>query len=489
MKYYLASAILESEDQSEIFIKESKWTGYGSEKIVNRVAINDVLILANEKKEIICIGQCTKNKNDGETLEVKWCSNFTPFQLDDETIDKFVSTINQINKDSFIKNILKQAKHKNSIELENLFSKKIKTLEIDNFKIFYEKETLNFEEKNVLIYGENGSGKSSIVKALKSLFQASIEENYTNKFNNIFQDEKNDFEIKITLNDDSQYSFNSDNKNYENILKNIAYSFPFLEFKDILQIYFDDIINLETQNQQKNLFPLFSKLLKNYPTNLQTQTSQPKKLGDWDFGTPYFKELLKIIENLRGKSNEYLKTYFKESLKILPYSYDIARNEITMNIQYHKQNISFYKEILNEAKLSSLAMSIYFLMIQELCQKYDNHLKILVLDDLLISLDMHHRLPILEILEQEFNRYQIIFLTHDKALFEVFKNRTDSKQWKYFEVYADTKKVNYSDEEIEIEVPLIIEGQEPLEKAKRYCRERLCLLCHLSTKRIRKNLR
>ena len=46
---------------------------------------------------------------------------------------------------------------------------KIDKLTLKNFKFFYGEETLDFESKNVLIYGENGSGKSSIYWALYTL--------------------------------------------------------------------------------------------------------------------------------------------------------------------------------------------------------------------------------------------------------------------------------------------------------------------------------
>jgi len=46
---------------------------------------------------------------------------------------------------------------------------KINKLILENFKFFNGKEEFNFEGKNVLIYGENGSGKSSIYWALYTL--------------------------------------------------------------------------------------------------------------------------------------------------------------------------------------------------------------------------------------------------------------------------------------------------------------------------------
>ena len=83
-----------------------------------------------------------------------------------------------------------------------------------------------------------------------------------------------------------------------------------------------------------------------------------------------------------------------------------------------------YDLFLNEARLTALATSIYFSIIKKLSNIVgDNSLKILVLDDLLISLDMSNRLNLIDLLKKDFSNFQIIFFTHDKTLFEVFKDK------------------------------------------------------------------
>lgn len=51
---------------------------------------------------------------------------------------------------------------------------KLKTLRIENFKYFHAPFPLDIESKNLLVYGENGSGKSSIYWALYTLFQSRL---------------------------------------------------------------------------------------------------------------------------------------------------------------------------------------------------------------------------------------------------------------------------------------------------------------------------
>jgi predicted ATPase len=52
---------------------------------------------------------------------------------------------------------------------------KIQKVEIKDYKAFYGKHEINVAGKNLFVYGENGSGKSSFYYALKDFFQSSNE--------------------------------------------------------------------------------------------------------------------------------------------------------------------------------------------------------------------------------------------------------------------------------------------------------------------------
>ena len=57
---------------------------------------------------------------------------------------------------------------------------KIKSIQLHNYKFFNEQEPINLEIdgecKHLLLYGENGSGKSSIFWGLHTLFESSLKE-------------------------------------------------------------------------------------------------------------------------------------------------------------------------------------------------------------------------------------------------------------------------------------------------------------------------
>ncbi|MDY0082728.1 MAG: AAA family ATPase, partial [Ignavibacteriaceae bacterium] len=50
---------------------------------------------------------------------------------------------------------------------------KLNKIEISNFKVFQEPIEIKVDKKNLLIFGENGTGKSSIYWALYTFFQSS----------------------------------------------------------------------------------------------------------------------------------------------------------------------------------------------------------------------------------------------------------------------------------------------------------------------------
>lgn len=54
---------------------------------------------------------------------------------------------------------------------------RIKSIHINNFKFFQQEEPIVLNGNNLLLYGENGSGKSSIYWAFYTLFEASLKEN------------------------------------------------------------------------------------------------------------------------------------------------------------------------------------------------------------------------------------------------------------------------------------------------------------------------
>ena len=148
-------------------------------------------------------------------------------------------------------------------------------------------------------------------------------------------------------------------------------------------------------------------------------------------------------------------TYNREEKKL-------ENQEIPLEVDFFDENICSHHLFLNEAKLSAIAISIYLSSIL-LLPDPKSGLRILALDDVLIGLDMSNRCPVLDILEEDFKNYQIFLTTYDKAWYEVVKQRTDEKYWKYTEFYFKTTD--------EYEIPVCKEDAPYLQKAKEYLDE------------------
>jgi energy-coupling factor transporter ATP-binding protein EcfA2 len=383
---------------------------------------------------------------------------------------------------------------------------KIKVIEINNYKAFYGKQKINVGGKNLFIYGENGSGKSSLYYALKDFFQSSIENIDLNELENIFipDSKKGNSYIKVTFNPDSEgnkkrnQSFQLAAKTQETNTDTDT-SIPdanklksFLTYKHLLEIHHIQ------KGQQIDLFNLLvNGVLKHFRYTLtngkelgelwQTVETFIAKTTDISYNLTQKKKdvntALKIFNDAFGElfktdSPEYILKHanpildrFNHNLQIkLAYrqakpdsDYQaIENNHVHIDLTYAGKKIAEPHLFLNEARLSAIAISIYLGMIKRHIQGIP--CKILFLDDIFIGLDIANRLPLLNILKSEFPDYQIFITTYDKPWYEYAKSYLEgAENWKTLEFYAQETKEGY-------EIPLINDG-DFLQKAEKYCNE------------------
>jgi hypothetical protein len=101
-------------------------------------------------------------------------------------------------------------------------------------------------------------------------------------------------------------------------------------------------------------------------------------------------------------------------------SFQFTKPVVEFGIQVAGKAVNRPQAFLNEAKLTQLALSVRFAA--SLVNLHDSDLKLLVLDDLLVSLDMSNRMKVVEILLSEsFANYQKIILTHELGFFQETK--------------------------------------------------------------------
>ncbi|HQY67131.1 MAG TPA: AAA family ATPase [Pyrinomonadaceae bacterium] len=350
-------------------------------------------------------------------------------------------------------------------------------IEAKNFRVFGSrplKIDLTATGKNLLVYGENGSGKSSVFLALKDFLEcaerdASKRNVTVFPYRNIFATTDDGFvKIELTglprpaqqsksqkkrpMTQAYEWSNATDNTNDQLILE-INKTKGFIDYKALLATYF--------LHQDQDTVNIFKLLMGSVLENVENDITNRKFGEEWnralyafenlnyrsktakDGLTGLLKEysdgLIEKLKELQAKAKEILDTFgYNLDLEIgcAGISFDekakeIRNQKVILKVKSFGQDRDGHHLFLNEAKLSAIAISIFF---AALLLQPESRLRILALDDVLIGLDMSNRLPVLDILKQHFSEYQIFFFTYDRAWYEIVKLRfTD---WATAEFFA-----------------------------------------------------
>ena len=350
---------------------------------------------------------------------------------------------------------------------------KITKIEIKNFRAFYGTYQIDLHKagKNLLIYGENGSGKTSLYKALELFFNSS--ENDTIDFKdhqNRFNADKGYVKLHLRTNPTSNehvYEWSDDVKETVDLpIITASKSKGFFDYKALLETHY-----LQRESDTVNVFNLLiENLLANITSdvtglsiaeeweNISEQSSSQPNVEILEEQLAVFnRELADRLRELEARASELLDRFdYNVSFNLTTKTLD--NQEILLRVEFFDKDIPAHHRFLNEAKLSAIALSIYFagFLLQP-----ESDLKILALDDVLIGLDMSNRLPVLDILDEYFSDYQIFLTTYDKAWYEIVKQRTArGGKWRAVEFYFSQTDA--------YEIPVYAEDKAYLEKAREY---------------------
>lgn len=247
MNYWLVRAKWGVENKKAEFINNDEWiNGYDDKylEIVKRVETEDILLLA-EDSIVTHYGKCINNPQDGKHLTVdKWEILEKPLLY--PTTESYKKPIFQINKiDAFIREILvtiEFTKLKNDV--------KITGISIENFTMF-KKEDLEFSDKLNIVIGENGLGKTHLLKLLCVLinsYNAFSKDKIQSNLSGIFKTEnlcnliswsKNECNITFKVNDNTiGFSINAVGEVIQDF-KSISFGRKcvFIPSKEILSFY------------------------------------------------------------------------------------------------------------------------------------------------------------------------------------------------------------------------------------------------------------
>ncbi|RAM58908.1 hypothetical protein DS66_03790 [Mesotoga sp. SC_3PWM13N19] len=328
-------------------------------------------------------------------------------------------------------------------------SAKINSISLKNFRSFRGETKISLDNncKSILIYGENGSGKSSLYQALNYFLSSGATSQDIKNFTNIDPSDEESY-VKLEIKEDSEapkiyeWEESADPFN-EQLIVEASRTKGFLDYKALLETHF-----LFRNDDRVNIFDLVvNKLLANYLNPVESKTFK-EEFEDLELivserrsdrrSERLEKALLKFnnglvttLQELSDKANEILEK-FEQNVKI---SISLATGgvreatgqkaltgkEIILNAEYFGRNLDQHHKFLNEARLSAIAISIYFASILIVPP---GKLRVLFLDDICIGLDMSNRLPLLKIINEYFvqNDYQVFLSTFDRYWYELSRS-------------------------------------------------------------------
>jgi ABC-type Mn2+/Zn2+ transport system ATPase subunit len=361
---------------------------------------------------------------------------------------------------------------------------------ITNFKAFREFQ-LNLEGRHLLVYGANGAGKSSLYWALYTFLQSARKPkngvakyfdpaNPQNLLNLHEQKEVtlNPGEIALTLRDTATHNdityrisqTDHDTFNQPAILKGdlasdfITYRFFFgfshfsnSEKFDLWPLFEKEILPFCVSTGGQVPYDMWQRIKSRNPNPYkQVGVAGTNVYDSFKNNTQKFANILPgIVDSISSEAQKFYDTHFatddpaKVTLKLAvttPPSATGSRQHdfkfilpvIEFGVQLDGTTVTKPQSFLNEAKLTQLALSVRFAA--SLVNLHESDLKLLVLDDLLVSLDMSNRMKVVDILLSDtFSDYQKIIMTHDFGLFREFQRKVadDHSDWYFARLQGD----------------------------------------------------
>ncbi|MCK9453998.1 AAA family ATPase [Sulfurimonas sp.] len=375
---------------------------------------------------------------------------------------------------------------------------KIQTAELKYFK-FHKDLTVDFDGKSLLIYGENGTGKSSIYEALYSNFyhQKRLDKNIASNIQETYRSrgcETENLEVNISFDAGKELNRITDELSDFNVMRvektgNQAF---FNSIEPTIYFANEKVLNRLTKENfyialNETLFEDFPQMkspyagadenhhFKRYAQFSNLDTLKKKiidKIGndDVDAVRTEFEDILKseneLLQFVFGhffptkEINKIIKKFdetFEISFVITPAqsgnSEVLEFNPPTIKIKI--DDIEYDGKLshhFNEAKLKLIGVAIYF----ALAKKYEAEnggFKLLVLDDFLTSLDMANRKLIMKYILEEFQDYQKLILTHNLQFFNMARklinlDSEEANQWKVQKLFVHDHQAFLYDKDI-----------------------------------------
>jgi hypothetical protein len=315
------------------------------------------------------------------------------------------------------------------------------------------------QNHNIVIWGGNGSGKSSIYRAIIDFLDASVNQVPIDVIKNKLTPH-HDARISMTIQDETSkhvvHSWTNSQRPNDPIIHECRRTFGRLSYNDVLSIsfayrhnheveifqYLQDALLTHTHKGSVTLTALEEIINQNIASKASSEEIE-KSIKT------YNETLYNILLEVQREANEYLRTSFKYAewtIRLESTELGVINNQVQLPKVYLKTvrnkelDTAVYPDFhkfMNDALISSIAYSLYFAALK---QRNDKKLPLLLLDDIQIGFDEKNWDSLLRIIETDFADYQTILISHNDALckYIVDQKRGESAQkWQYYYLYRN----------------------------------------------------
>ncbi len=346
---------------------------------------------------------------------------------------------------------------------------RIAKIGLSDYRAFPSNQTYDFDlgadGKNLLLFGENGSGKTSLFRALRDL--AALKPGPVNfaESRHIFAPGDEGF-ISLQLTEGTPSEFRWDNGDEHprttggKPYADLAGRCRFLDYRALLETNFVhrihtpnlfDLLVKEVlaelpvivEGKQERLGTVYQRMVDAKPINHWAKHLKPADKACTDLTAVLANHLPEVVKEGNRLIAKMGYADLSFDLKPTTVQYDrktrkFTGDQISLSVTLFGKPIDHPQLFLNEARLTALAVAIYLsaarLVLQSPSPGSDGTIivRLLVLDDVLIGLDLANRLPVLRVLNDEFADWQIILMTYDRVWFDLARENTEhTGRWIY----------------------------------------------------------
>ena len=338
----------------------------------------------------------------------------------------------------------------------------ITKIELVNFRGFPGTAVYDFEfgnASNLFVYGENGSGKSSLFLALQEFFNNRSGATPFSDFKNSRDPANAAGRVAIHFDDGSRHTWADGGGRPVSVspVTQTARQVGCFDYRSLLETNFTHktgVVNLfsiavdtlvphmevPVAGRMERIDDLWQRVKATKPRNHRGRNIQTSENALVRFNDGFEP----IVTPLITKATELLAAHFDSQLSLAAAFQRVRYNrtsrrfentELILSVRRDGAELLRHHNLLNEARLSAIGLVIYLSGLLISVPANSAFPKLLVLDDVLVGLDMGNRVPVLRILKDEFADWQIVLLTHDRIWYEMVLTDSDAATWQAYELW------------------------------------------------------